>query len=214
MTRPGIRGGLWVGLAVVGLAAALVPISASAGVIVKKATVKEIADPTYLYEFELELVSGTLANGATFVLYDLFDPFPPIEGEVSTDHPATSPAGWNQGETLFGPPFPTPPGITDSTLLTNIYWLYNGPTIDAGAILTFTVTVIRDTYLLANPEIDWAVTPGSGGTAGTSTGVARTVLTNLASVPEPSSVVLLGIGGAGLGLAGLRRWSRRQAVAA
>jgi hypothetical protein len=177
--------------------------TARAGTLVKKIIAQEIADPTYRFDITFEIEAGTtFTTGNYFVIYDLVDVLD--GGYLTPAHPPTPPTPPNNLWTFTTPPpplgpYPGLPIPPDSPINLNVVWTYTGAAALSGLLeLTFTVTVTKDSYYTTQPTFYWASVASTGTNAGV-------ITAEVVPTPEPSSLVLLGLGGAGLAVAGLRR---------
>lgn len=169
--------------------------SAQAGIIITRSTVREVADPTFLYTFDVAIDDEcTLSAGNYFTLFDLFSD-DPANFVVDESHP---------DDWVFAdpPPLlgPSPGGVPDSSSAYNISWSYFGPQISGPTFLgTFTVTIDQQE---ANPTtLAWfASVCGTGRTVD----IVRTEIA-ISAVPEPTTL-LSGL----LGAVGLLGWHVRR----
>jgi hypothetical protein len=190
--------GLWA----IALGALLMPASrpAEGGIIVTQTTVEEIADPTFLYTFTVEINDDcVLQPGNYFTIFDLF--LPPGDFLALPDHPPTQPGGWIFSTPTTGPS-PFPPSPLD-TGIWNVSWMYAGPVV-AGPFFvgTFTVTIVQDVPKL--PEIVFVSECGPLGSSVPEMGTVR-----VQAIPEPATFWSLA---GGVGLLAIGACRRRAGV--
>lgn len=178
---------------------ALCATAAQAGILVTATKVQEIADPTFLYSFTVEIDDVCVLQAGNYIT--VFDLFTPPEALALPDHPPTAPTSdW----TFFSPatgPSPLGPSPSDTSIL-NAAWIYSGPTVTLGPVVLgiFTVTIVQD--FPKTPEITFVSECGTPGA-----GVAETGTVGVQVLPEPATLYsALG----GLGVAGLWRLRRRR----
>lgn len=111
----------------------------------------------------------------------------------------------------------TPVGTTQSVNIHQVY--YNNGSVDGvmawvfqngamkGGALVWNNSVIQDLSLLAAPTdvFDFVIDTGLGFDPNRDTGDLTLFLVQIAPIPEPGSLVLLGLGGGVLGMVSLRR---------
>lgn len=209
MHRPLMRAALF-GLCAAG--SLLCAGNSAQAIIIKKATVQEITDPTFLYKFDVDLEAGcTLKAGDFFTIYDMINVgnVPPDmlhTGSSNSQPPLWSFSVASQGPTPLGVTLPV--GLDSNPNLLNVFWTYNGPDITTPMTLgIFTVTIVQPVALL--DTLYYSFQCGGIG-PGSETGL-RTFQAQL--VPEPSSMISLACGIAALGVAGLRRFRRPRLTA-
>jgi hypothetical protein len=176
---------------------------AQGGIIVTKSTVQEIADPTFLYTFTVEIDDEcVLQPGNFFTIFDLFSPPDTLD---LPDNPPTAPPGWVASTPALGPS-PFGPSIYDTSIL-NVAWTYFGPVM-VGPLFVgeFTVTIEQPAAKL--PEVVFVSECGPLGS-----GTPEMGFVGVQVIPEPATMGMMACGGIGLLMARKRQGRRRAAVA-
>ncbi len=169
--------------------------SSAQAIVIKRVLVQEIADPTFRYDFEVDLEADcTLKAGDFFTIYDMIDiaNVPP-----DTLHSSSTPTNWILSTPAIGA---TPGGVTvtDSSTKLNLTWTYFGPTLTLpGPLGIFSAAIEQPVWL----DIPLTYTFTCSGMPGPPNG--QTVTPQY--VPEPASFVTLACGLSLLGFVGLRK---------
>jgi hypothetical protein len=167
--------------------------AAPVGLTIASGTLTPVSDPQYVYTFDIQLGAGaTLIQNLSYItVYDLPD-IPPGTGTTQPNQ------FWGATEQFQGI---TPGGFTpvppDSPTVENVTWYYNGPTFTNNSSVATDIGLftIGPTTTLTSPPPPITLTYVSsldGVTASNSGTVTVSV------VPEPSSIVLLLVGAAGI----------------
>lgn len=200
----------WIGFSFAGLLATLAmaagPAGARAGLVVVRGTTIPVGDPQWEVDYTVKLQAGTeLLQNDFFTVYDI----PGVDLSAPTLH----------SEPLAYPDFVfsvhqtglTPSGVTvtDGPLY-NATWKYLGtsPIAALGSDLVLGIFSLVTTVSLPDPPIgtyQFAAQTHLISNPTNPTGNSGDFQVTLNGVPEPSSVVLMGLGAMGLGLVLRRR---------
>jgi hypothetical protein len=183
--------------AAVGLATLAMGAKAEAGFTITLASVTP-SGSEYIYNYTAQISTGDeIRTGDFFRIYDFYGYVP---GSIS------APAGWT-GSTALTNPTPPPNVLVplgDDPNVTNLIFTYTGTPIIAGptTILNF---IARSQYALGTPEKNYVGrnTQAGGPTAGQPVDVVGNV--RVPAVPEPASLVSMGLGVIALGFVAARR---------